>query len=203
MRSSWHKAAFLIIVLLTATSSRAQSIPASVSPQPQPSPTPKASPTPSLEKEFFKNILRDQRAFILSPLHLKESDARFIVPLGLATSALIATDRHTAGALSNDETRLRVSRYVSYLGAFYTTGGIAGAFYLAGRLTGNARARETGLLGAEALIDSGIDVQLLKTITRRPRPIVDDASGEFFEEEGGNAFPSGHAISAWSLATGP
>jgi membrane-associated phospholipid phosphatase len=28
---------------------------------------------------------------------------------------------------------------------------------------------------------------------------VDDASGEFFD--GGNSFPSGHAISAWSLAT--
>jgi hypothetical protein len=32
-------------------------------------------------KEFFRNILRDQRAIITAPLHLKESDARFLLPL--------------------------------------------------------------------------------------------------------------------------
>lgn len=201
MRSSWHNAVILVIVLLAATSSRAQTIPANVLPRAQPSPTPQASPTPSLEKQFFKNILRDQRAFILSPFHLKKSDARFLVPLGIATSALIATDRRTAGDLSNDETRLRVSRDIGYLGAFYTTGGVAAAFYFVGRATGSARARETGLLGAEALIDSGIDVQVLKTITRRPRPLDDGGRGEFFDVESGNSFPSGHAISAWALAT--
>lgn len=92
-----------------------------------------------------------------------------------------------------------MSRDISRLGEFYTTGGIAGAFYLIGRATNSARACETGLLGIEALLDSGIDVQALKAITQRPRPRVDDASGEFFDR--GNSFPSGHAISAWSLAT--
>jgi len=29
---------------------------------PAPSPTPSASPTPSLQSQFFKNILRDQKA---------------------------------------------------------------------------------------------------------------------------------------------
>lgn len=40
---------------------------------------------------------------------------------------------------------------------------------------------------------------VLKTATQRPHPSVDDASGEFFDR--GSAFPSGHAASAWSLAT--
>jgi hypothetical protein len=70
----------------------------------------------------------------------------------------------------DNQTRLRISRYISRLGESYATGGVAAAFYPFGRATHNARARETGLLGAEALVDSGIDVQALKTITRRPRP---------------------------------
>ncbi|HEV7842047.1 MAG TPA: phosphatase PAP2 family protein, partial [Pyrinomonadaceae bacterium] len=58
---------------------------------------------------------------------------------------------------------------------------------------------EMGLLGAEALIDSGIVAQGFKLATQRTRPREDDAGGEFFD--GGNSFPSGHATSAWSLAT--
>jgi membrane-associated phospholipid phosphatase len=59
--------------------------------------------------------------------------------------------------------------------------------------------RETGLLTAEALIDSGIVVTALKTVSQRQRPPVDDSSGEFFD--GGRSFPSGHASAAWSVAT--
>jgi membrane-associated phospholipid phosphatase len=99
----------------------------------------------------------------------------------------------------NNQTRLRISRDISQGGAVYTTGGIAATFYLVGRATKNARARETGLLGVEALIDGAIVSTALKAFSQRPRPAVDDASGEFFDR--GNSFPSGHAISAWSMAT--
>jgi hypothetical protein len=71
----------------------------------------------------------------------------------LTTATLIATDRRTARALNNDRERLEVSRGVSQFGAVYTTGGIAAAFYFAGRASGDARARETGLLSLEALIE--------------------------------------------------
>ncbi|PYS51224.1 MAG: hypothetical protein DMF68_04980 [Acidobacteria bacterium] len=172
---------------------------ASASAQTTPTPTPQASPTPSLESQFFKNILRDQRAIWTLPFHLQRGDEKWLLPLGLSTAALMATDRHTAGALDNNQTRLDVSRYISYAGSTYGAGGIATAFYLAGRAGHNQRARETGLLGAEALVDSGIVSLALKGITQRPRPRIDNASGEFFDK--GDSFPSGHAIQAWSLAT--
>lgn len=44
-------------------------------------------------------------------------------------------------------------------------------------------------------------MQALKTITRRPRPTADGGHADFFDNENGDSFPSGHAISAWSLAT--
>jgi membrane-associated phospholipid phosphatase len=116
-------------------------------------------------------------------------------------ATFLATDRQTSGELvenGDNLARLRISKDISRLGSLYATGGVAAVFYLAGRAKNNAHARETGLLGAEALIDSGIVVTALKTISQRQRPTVDHTSGEFFD--GGSSFPSGHAISAWSLA---
>jgi membrane-associated phospholipid phosphatase len=163
---------------------------------------PKATPTPSLEKKFIANIFDDQRAIWSSPFRLHESDAKWLAPLGLSTVALVATDRRTSGALvqQNDNlSRLRISRQISRLGSTYATAGVAGLFYFTGRASHNDHLRETGLLSAEALIDSGILVTALKTASQRPRPMVDQSSGEFFD--GGNSFPSGHASSAWSVAT--
>lgn len=109
-------------------------------PSPSPSPTPQVSPTPSLEKRFFKNILRDQRAIWTSPFHLSRGDAKWAVPLGLSTAALLATDQETDEFGSNRR-RTSVSRDVSLAGSTYGTAGVAAAFYLAGRATGNMRAR--------------------------------------------------------------
>jgi membrane-associated phospholipid phosphatase len=182
----------LIAIQFNLISALAQSQPPSASPAPQ------ASPTPSLEKRFFKNILQDQRAIWTSPLHLNRGDAKWALPLGLSTLALIGTDQET-DEFGYNRRRSSVSRDISLAGSIYSTGGVAAAFYLAGRATGNRRARETGLLGAEALIDGGVVVTVLKNVTQRQRPDHDEGQGEFFE--GGHAFPSGHATSAWALAT--
>ncbi len=188
------------VILIFSTYSLAQTSPATAPAQPPAQPN--ASPKPSLEKKFFVDILHDQRAIWTFPFHLHGTDSRWLAPLGLSTVALIATDRRTSDALvehGDNLRRLRVSTDISRLGTVYVTGGVTAIFYVVGLATENARARETGLLGAEALIDGGIVVTALKSISQRQRPSVDHSSGEFFD--GGNAFPSGHAISAWSLAT--
>lgn len=162
---------------------------------PQPSPT----ATPSLEKQFFKNILSDQKKIWTAPFRLRAADAKWLIPLGTATTAFIATDRRTSAKVSRRGSLPAISRNVSQGGAFYTAGGIAAGFYLVGRATNNQRAKETGLLAAEALINSGIVAQGLKFATQRPRPNEDNNRGRFFK--GGNSFPSGHATSIWSVAT--
>jgi membrane-associated phospholipid phosphatase len=187
------RALLLLTALLGgASGASAQNPPASASP------TPQASPTPSLEKRFFKNILHDQRAIWTSPFRLGRGDAKWAVPLGLSTAALLATDQET-DEFGRGRRRISLSRDVSLAGSTYGTAGVAAAFYLAGRATGNARARETGLLGGEALIDGGIVFSVLKNVSQRQRPDHDEGQGEFFE--GGHSFPSGHATSAWALAT--
>ena len=164
-----------------------------------PSPTPQPSATPTLEKQFLKNILGDQKAIWTSPFHLQGRDARWLAPLGLGTAALISTDRRTGDEMAESRQQLNASRIVSYAGSGYGVGGVALTFYLFGRAKHNDRARETGILGAEALIDSAIVVTVLKEVTQRRRPTAAKGRGDFFD--GGSSFPSGHSIEAWSLAT--
>jgi len=166
---------------------------------PTPSPTPRAASTPTLEHEFFKNILRDQKAIWTSPAQVRGQDAVWLIPLGVATAGLIATDRKTGDAMAGFHNQIRLSRDISYAGSVYGAGAVAGAFYLIGRATNNNRAREAGLLAAEALIDSKIVVIALKGISQRARPLSGKDRSRFFR--GGTSFPSGHAIQAWSVAT--
>lgn len=191
----------LAVLFAVPTASFGQTSQADSTDQPQATPSPSPPAASSLEREFFVNILRDQRAIWLSPFKLEKSDAKWLVPLGVSTAILIATDSRTSAELvehGDNPTRLDISANVSRLGEFYTTGATVAAFYFVGRASHNARARETGLLGAEALIDAGIVSTVLKLATQRPRPFVGNGHGEFFT--GGNSFPSGHAASAWTLA---
>jgi PAP2 superfamily protein len=164
-----------------------------------PSATPIASPTPTLEHEFFRNVLRDQKAIWTAPFHLHQRDGRWLAPIGLGTAALIATDQQTGDEMAESTGQLNASRIVSYAGSAYGVGAVAGAFYIAGRAGHDPRARETGVLGAEALVDSAIVVTAVKEITQRTRPSGGRSRSDFFD--GGASFPSGHSIEAWSLAT--
>src|ERR1044071_9865529 len=82
-----------------------------------PSPTPVASPTPTLEHDFVKNVMRDQKAIWTAPFHLHSKDARWIAPLGLGTAALITTDRMTGDEMAESDDQLPASRIVSYAGS--------------------------------------------------------------------------------------
>lgn len=194
-RSSFCHFGIILVILFSGAATRAQS----AAPAASPSPTPRASASPSLEKEFFKNILRDQKAIWTFPAHFNSGDAKWVVPVGLATAGFIATDRETGDAMAKHTGQLNASRIISYAGTAYAVGGEAAGFYLIGRATHNKRARETGILSAEAIIDSGIVVTALKEITQRARPLTGNDRSKFFV--GGSSFPSGHSIEAWTVAT--
>jgi hypothetical protein len=180
----------VLIALIVTIAARAQTA------LPNPSPTPSSR---SLEHEFFKNILLDQKAIWTSPFHLDQRDARWLAPIGLGTAALIATDRQTGDELAESSGQLQISRLVSYAGSIYGVAAVTGAFYIVGRTNHDDRARETGILGAEALVDSGVVVTVVKEITQRRRPTATKGRSDFWD--GGSSFPSGHSIQAWSLAT--
>lgn len=166
---------------------------------PTPSPTPVARATPSLEREFFKNILRDQKAIWTAPLDLQREDAKWMIPSGVGFMALATTDRMTGDKMGEFQRQMKPSKIASYPGSSYGVGTVAAAFYLVGRKKNDARARETGILSAQAFLDSLLVAHALKGISQRARPETGRERSEFFD--GGNSFPSGHSIQAWSVAT--
>jgi hypothetical protein len=182
----------LFVLLSTAFAARGQVIPS-------PSPTPLASPTPSLEQEFFRNVLRDQKAIWTAPFNLHSSDAKWLVPGSIGTMALITTDRITGDEVAESDDLGTASKILSFPGSIYGVAAVEGSFYIFGRKENDERARETGILSAEASIDSLIVSSALKGISQRGRPDTGADRSEFFD--GGSSFPSGHAIQAWSVAT--
>jgi len=190
-RSICHFGIIIFAVVLSGISTKAQTA--------LPTPTPTPSSSPSLEKNFFRNILRDQKAIWTSPAHARGHDAPWLVMLGVTTGGFLATDRATGDDMAKHTGQLNTSRIISYAGSIYGVSAEAASFYLIGRATHNQRARETGILSAEAIVDSGIVVTVLKEIAQRARPLTGKNRSKFFV--GGSSFPSGHAVEAWSVAT--
>jgi membrane-associated phospholipid phosphatase len=190
--SHWLRLTVVVTMVVCAAS-------AILAQTPTQSPSPNAQPAKSLESEFLKNILRDQKAIWTAPFHLERKDAKWLVPSGIGLMTLFTTDRITGDEIGEPNDQLTASRVISYGGSIYVLGPTVAAFYLVGREKNDARARETGLLSAEAMVDSLIVSSALKGITQRARPADGNERSEFFD--GGNSFPSGHSIQAWSVAT--
>jgi membrane-associated phospholipid phosphatase len=152
-----------------------------------------------LARKLVGNILLDQKEIWTSPFHMHKSDAAWWLGIGAVTAALIATDHQTSTLLENSKGQVLWGNRISNIGAAYTLIPIVAGFYTFGILEDNPKARETAVLGGEALLDSLIVVSVLKPIAGRNRPNAKDDQGSFFD--GGASFPSGHAIEVWSLAS--
>jgi membrane-associated phospholipid phosphatase len=152
-----------------------------------------------LARKLGVNILLDQKEIWTSPLHMDGNSAKWWIAMGAATAALIATDTHTINTFENAPTQVRWGNHISSVGSVYSVIPAAAGFYLAGVIADNSKARETGVLGAEAMLDGLIVQSVLKPVTGRLRPSAAHDKQEWLQ--GGASFPSGHTIAAFSLAS--
>jgi hypothetical protein len=148
------------------------------------------------------HILKDQGAIWTSPLRLKTSDLKWLVPLAAATGVSLGTDRHTMQSVVSHDASFN-QRNVDASNVL--TGGLLAApavFYGVGYFKGNEHARETGILGAEAILNGLVVEQGLKLVAWRERPAQDNARGLFFQGGAGtdSSFPSSHSVLTWSAA---
>lgn len=148
-------------------------------------------------------FLRDQEAIWTSPARLRPHDLRWLVPMTLAVGAAIATDHRAMSQV--------VSRDPSFNNASINTsnalvGGMLAApvaLFASGQFQHDAHARETGILGSEAVVDGLVVSQVFKLIAWRERPNVDQARGRFFQSSAGvdGSFFSMHTTLAFSAAS--
>ncbi|MBI2686306.1 MAG: phosphatase PAP2 family protein [Acidobacteria bacterium] len=154
-------------------------------------------------KTLPARFLSNEKDIWLSPIrpssYSSHAVKKYVIPFAAISLALIATDRKTAGGLPNTLDQSRWSGRVSQIGSWYTLGGIGGASYLAGRFAGDDHAKEAGLLSLEALGHAQVAAFALKQATNRERPTEHEGRGGFWR--GGTSFPSGHAASAFAVAT--
>lgn len=149
-----------------------------------------------------RNVLHDQVGIWTSPVRVRPHDLKWLVPLALVTGAAIATDHR---AMSDVVSRDPVFNHASVDASNVLLTGLFAApitLFVYGHMMQDEHARESGLIGGEALVDAAVVEQGMKLVFWRERPHADDARGRFFQSSVGpdSSLPSSHTVFAWSSA---
>jgi membrane-associated phospholipid phosphatase len=140
----------------------------------------------------------DQKNLWLTPFHMTTADLHWLVPLGIAGAALVASDTAIEKHVPTNPTTVSHAVTASNLGlgAFAAVGG---GMFLLGHITDNDQERETGVLSGEAALDAFMDTEALSYALGRERPFSGDGRGRFFQ--GGDSFPSEHSAISFAIAS--
>jgi len=190
---------FAVVAAVSSISSHAQTWP------PAPIPTIPDAPEPQDSVKVHDvplNLLKDQAAIWSSPARVRDKDLGYLVPLGLAVTLVMTTDHQVMSEHVSQDKSFNDKSTKASNGLVSPFIAAPVVMYAAGRLGHGGRARETGILGAESLVDSLVVEQGMKLIFMRERPTVDGARGKFFQTSVGvdGSFPSNHSMLAWSSA---
>ncbi len=134
------------LALSAAAQAASQSLPDA--PRPQPSARDEAT-----LRNMPRNLLHDQAAIWSSPIHIRARDLKWLLPVGAATGAAIATDRRTLRDVVSHDPGINGDSTNASNAAIGGILALPAVFYGIGHFRGNVHARETGLLGAEAIAD--------------------------------------------------
>ena len=148
------------------------------------------------------NLLKDEGAIWSSPARIRGKDFGYLIPLGLVVTGAITADHQAmADVVSHDPSFNNTNTNASnvLVSPFIAAPAV---MFGVGHFTGNDHARETGILGGEAILNSLAVEQGMKLMFWRERPTVDGAKGKFFQTSVGwdSSFPSSHSVIAWSSA---
>ena len=166
---------------------------------------------------FLKGFFQDEAKLWSSPIRNADKRFTFWVPVFGATMLAMANDEKIYSEFKKFQGKHQwvsdVSPVLTYGGENITDLSICGLFYVGGLAFQNHKAMQTGTLCLEALGHAGLIVTVGKLITGRQRPGYDNGKDYWhwfpasFKQFGSDpqpkydAFPSGHTIAAWSVAT--
>ncbi len=166
---------------------------------------------------FLKGFFSDEKKLWTSPLHFTAKRYLFWAPVLIATAISL---RHDEQIYSNFKSFQASHKWADKASPIITMGGenpvVVGTsllFFGSGLIFKNQKAKQTGILSLQALAHAGLIVTVGKLITGRERPSYGNgqstwhwfpASLKQFSSDPQpkyDAFPSGHTIAAWSVAT--
>ncbi len=171
---------------------------------------------PYWRTNFFRRFFSDQKYLFTDWLPEEVHRPSFTIPLAVGTGIAIAAARDQDASqpdlsferdFSSDTTgsTAGVARTFTTLGDGPAGLFLIGTAYLAGRWSGHDRFAQSASLSAEAVLDTGLWVSVLKGLTARTRPSA-GGTGQFFQYhptdgQQNGSFPSGHASGAFAAAT--
>lgn len=149
----------------------------------------------------FLNLPGDQKAIWTSPFRLRGTALFWVAPLAATSGVLIGSDQHSTERERSNADAISLSKDISN-GGLMGMAALPASMYVWGSLHAAPRARESGLLSAEAMIDSlGVN-EAMKVVFGRERPSATDGQGRFFQTFGlDGSFPSTHATLSWTAAS--
>jgi hypothetical protein len=98
----------------------------------------------------------------------------------------------------------RAGEVVTHAGSTTFNIGVIGSLYLGGVIFKNRKAQITAELCSRSLFTAIVVYRGLKRVFQRKRPYLNEGADNWFSSEDGSdyrSFPSGHATTAWSVAT--
>lgn len=164
------------------------------------------SATYELNKEFLKSFFSDSREVLTAPKNWRKKDL-YVLSACLASGvSLFFIDQDIQDWVEDNKspTSKDISHLVSPLGHGAFLGGLMTALYASGEIFNDVKLRKTALLSFESWMISGVIVSGLKFLIGRRRP---QGNGDGFNfhpfsfRSRDHSFPSGHASSAFAVAT--
>jgi len=181
-----------------------------------------SGPALSPDKDDFsaraltRDFLKDAGQIWSYPVHIQARDILPIAGLAALTGLIIANDegiyRGFADYRDSHGWVRAVSPVITKMGTWGAWGTVA-AFLGAGLIGGDKKSTETAVLATSAMVQSTILVGFIKGMTGRQRPEYAGGLDHWYGPEGFfrrfekaymekyDSFPSGHTVTAFSLAT--
>jgi hypothetical protein len=186
--------------------------PALLAPQPAESPIVQAEPPETVLSpvEVVKDVLQDQKRVFTFPWRAAQGKHwEPVLAISLVTLGLVALDPYTEPYFHDRSFSTYKTGVLRGRNSSIAIMGTPAAFYLIGLARHSAHSQNTALLAAEAIADSQILSFAIKQAVGRLTPSQIPPDGNFrdtwFKYKGsvsnGGSFPSGHAASAFAVAT--
>ena len=159
-------------------------------------------------KEDANSLYNTSKGILNSPFQFDQDDFILTGIILGATVFSLAFDNPVRNSFEKIQSPAldRVTRWGENFGNGKYVLGLGGALYIGGHIFADSELRKTGLMLTEAIVLNGIVTTGLKVITGRSRPFRNNGNTDmdFFEmefEDIENSLPSGHASTAFAVAT--
>jgi len=159
-----------------------------------------------LNKEFLLNFGDDFVEVIVSPKNWKGRDFLKLSAVLGAGLLMYSVDQDIQNWVQDNRSSSSEDTFkaITHLGNGVVLIGLMTALYVSGEVSDNNSLRKTALLSLESFLTTGIIVRGFKSVAGRARPSTGESSHSFhpFSTRSRFAsFPSGHASSAFAVAT--